>query len=1219
MITAQVPKDNVNAPPPTPPSDYDGGRHPPPNGHHHHNKAALCDVARQFFHEMKRKSIPDFSSRVAQLVAELVKNIQAQMDQNAASPIDGEEEQQGFSWDHALALQIDELMHRGPPELDVCVSWYMLVHAVRAMSEDDSCEDDGSDDGDDLSIHVSHQPRLVGSPVPLDRLQVPCCPGPSSCPSITSCDAYRALSKALIRANPMLAFDDLPLTFLAQPCKNPNSHRLGKAKRDLPAFHIAMAEGAHDLVKFMMDECLNFVSNDTKLSKPSLKLLKRGSDPRRYLVNVMNKKHFNFTALEHAVNNYREIGDKKQLDVLEMLLGFDDLDGAADRLADENILEHAVRQTFLAFGTAEGDFGRFSEDGIGNTPEHPTCRDNQSLRVVKVILQYRRDMKTKDAILHVLGWGLARELGRAQLVEIFTIGAEDQVDGDVVGLIMKHNLVDVWRLDPIQRAVARLLRHDQTAKNVFCAALTLTKGSHFVQSIAPQVVRVLDFDIMSDMVKRGHLDAWELPPIQARWSEISKEEQQRCMLHVAVQYQQIEFVRHFLRQDPAWVTKAIPVQDVPDKAVYALWHHNFVVGQQGTYEPRVPPPNSQPSWNMRGQPIGAKTTSNSAVTRPGAQRVEKAHEPMAQADDAGPEGSPKLDARAEIRKLLVHATIQQAKDMKTIARIFRESDEPAGQICFDLSRFASRLYSVDEFLHSLVAVKGRGSERHLKFEEVLRYADFPPLGPDAWDKGPEWHLHVHDEVFRALNWLRDRRVRKIMKLRVLDRMHDPHDEVEIAKVVGEFEVSVLDWRHLDMAISCFSLATKQRLTELHLYSSGKMAVVDHWLGENGIKSLTNLKLVRIHLIQDLMTSERSSSLKARISEALRALRAERKGFKSTIVAQSWNSLPPNDGKDLSEIAERAVPDLLRYINNYRNKVLSCLQTNTPVRPTRVAIIDNGILNIPPFRTSQNHEGLWPRIKDGQSFVDDASRLGSWLFASDPHGTQMANLMCAIDPYCDLYVAKIVEGREGILPDNVAEAIDWANSRKVDIISMSFAIPENGSNEEYTKELRMAVDRANQNGIVLFCSHHDEGWNVRKSWPAECDGTKVIVACNEYGNFANRHVGEYNYKIHGMDISAGAVPYLESSESISGSSVATAMVAGLSSLMLSCHRLQFPGVKFNGKGDEYISKRDFIEQMLRRLSDPAGSDGEGPLYVQLRKFEQFACNKDGNEVYPWLRA
>lgn len=160
-----------------------------------------------------------------------------------------------------------------------------------------------------------------------------------------------------------------------------------------------------------------------------------------------------------------------------------------------------------------------------------------------------------------------------------------------------------------------------------------------------------------------------------------------------------------------------------------------------------------------------------------------------------------------------------------------------GQVCFDLSRFASRLYSVDEFVQSLKALSVEETKHHLKFEEVLRYTDFPALDLDVWEKGPEQCVHVHGEVFETLRWLKRKGVRKVMKLKVLDRMYNPHDEEKIGEEVEELGVLSLDWRHLDIAISCFKPKTKKRLIELHLYSSGKMAVVDHWLSADGIKSL----------------------------------------------------------------------------------------------------------------------------------------------------------------------------------------------------------------------------------------------------------------------------------------------------------------------------------------------------------------------------------------------
>lgn len=156
-------------------------------------------------------------------------------------------------------------------------------------------------------------------------------------------------------------------------------------------------------------------------------------------------------------------------------------------------------------------------------------------------------------------------------------------------------------------------------------------------------------------------------------------------------------------------------------------------------------------------------------------------------------------------------------------------------------------------------------------------------------------------------------------------------------------------------------------------------------------------------------------------------------------------------------AERAVPKLSRFIKGYQTYVRDIVREDSVTfRPTRVAVIDNGILSISPlvdtpsaisnaanifetpsalnltessditsiapngYQTGKDGEykTLWSRIKKGRSFVDDESRVSSWLFASDPHGTQMANLICAIDPCCDLYVAKVAEGRSGIIPARV---------------------------------------------------------------------------------------------------------------------------------------------------------------------------------------------------------
>jgi hypothetical protein len=150
------------------------------------------------------------------------------------------------------------------------------------------------------------------------------------------------------------------------------------------------------------------------------------------------------------------------------------------------------------------------------------------------------------------------------------------------------------------------------------------------------------------------------------------------------------------------------------------------------------------------------------------------------------------------------------------------------------------VYHFKEFVASLreVSDKVDDTKELLKYEPVIRYAHFPALdlNVSGWDRAGD----THNEVFDVLTWLRLRGVQKIVKLKVLDRMYNPHDEQEIANQVDMFEVEILDWRYLDLSISVFTTPTRDRLKELHLYSSGKLAPIDHWLGENGVKSLNKV-------------------------------------------------------------------------------------------------------------------------------------------------------------------------------------------------------------------------------------------------------------------------------------------------------------------------------------------------------------------------------------------
>ncbi|KAI0849800.1 hypothetical protein F5Y00DRAFT_234886 [Daldinia vernicosa] len=711
-----------------------------------------------------------------------------------------------------------------------------------------------------------------------------------------------------------------------------------------------------------------------------------------------------------------------------------------------------------------------------------------------------------------------------------------------------------------------------------------------------QIVRSLigctttfDEQVVEKIIELDLEEAWEKLPVDMKKHETPKT---RGLLHLAVRHQNLGFVEKFLRLYPNSVTfqADLPAAErgsAQRESCYPLWHNN-------------------------------KAIVNSEVK------------------DRNTEDSPD---KIKIRNAIVTATIKGVGKMQRLSEIFQDSNEVVNELCFDLSRFNSKVYPISDFVHSLI--NHRENPGLLSYEHTLKYADFPALdlGPDKETPGNSVRVE-HKEVFGILDWLRDKGVYEIIELIVPDRLVNPHNEVEIAKYVKDFKVENLNWRILDMSISVFQdEETKERIEYLHLYSSGKRAVISHWLSNEGVASLKNLKTLDIYVIQELMTRQECYDTLAYIRREFKKAKSAQ-DIDINITAQPWN--PTHERlADLEEIAERAFPKLSRFIRSYCKHTEDYDTGKRPFRPIKVAIIDNGILSIAPgsevlwggsktYQRSDNYSGssetqyikqespddsksdgkfsdlkghrgnqktLWSRVKGGKSFVDEGSRVGPWLFASDPHGTQMANIICAIDPLCELYVAKVTEGRYGVTPSRVARAIRWAILQKVDIISMSFATLDNNP------DLERACNDADAAGIVMLCSTHDEGAKIKDAYPASFPSTISITACDEFGSPLRNSQQKYDYGILGQDVAAGVVPFLESDDRISGSSVATAIAAGLSSLILSCDRIAHPDGTY-----EVSPRKAIVKHHLRQM---LATDDQ---YILLEKFGRIDLKlKDGLNI------
>ncbi|KAI0538335.1 subtilisin-like protein [Xylaria digitata] len=162
---------------------------------------------------------------------------------------------------------------------------------------------------------------------------------------------------------------------------------------------------------------------------------------------------------------------------------------------------------------------------------------------------------------------------------------------------------------------------------------------------------------------------------------------------------------------------------------------------------------------------------------------------------------------------------------------------------------------------------------------------------------------------------------------------------------------------------------------------------------------------------------------------------------------------------------------------------------------------------------------------------------------------MAKIIRAIDPCCDLFMAKVADHRRSITIEAVVKALTRVTKDEVDVISMSFTL------DNKSPSLETAIVQASKKGIVLLCSTADEGENRAHAWPASFSEALAIAACSDAGEKLLTSTTEAQYYFRGENVLYDSVRGGNSSvEKISGSSVATAIAAGVASLCLACCRI-----------------------------------------------------------------
>jgi hypothetical protein len=210
-----------------------------------------------------------------------------------------------------------------------------------------------------------------------------------------------------------------------------------------------------------------------------------------------------------------------------------------------------------------------------------------------------------------------------------------------------------------------------------------------------------------------------------------------------------------------------------------------------------------------------------------------------------------------------------------------------------------------------------------------------------------------------------------------------------------------------------------------------------------------------------------------------------------------------------------------------------------------------------------------------------------------------------------------------------QAVRAAIDKQVHIISMSWTIERTKSNNTDIDELSSAIEDAAKAGILMFCAANDQGIARDHSFPAACASTKHIfkIGAAEAAGTVWKWVGDprdvdFIFPGHNVVKERPNDAPIEKCKTLTGSSVATAIAAGLAALVLYCVQLsalntedlnQQLNMLQQGRRGSVVTMEDFQamkghERMKEAFLEIGTSETSGNKYVEVWHVFESAAKK-----------
>ncbi|KAK8097494.1 hypothetical protein PG984_016633 [Apiospora sp. TS-2023a] len=272
-----------------------------------------------------------------------------------------------------------------------------------------------------------------------------------------------------------------------------------------------------------------------------------------------------------------------------------------------------------------------------------------------------------------------------------------------------------------------------------------------------------------------------------------------------------------------------------------------------------------------------------------------------------------------------------------------------------------------------------------------------------------------------------------------------------------------------------------------------------------------------------------------------------------------------------------------------------------IEPIVVALIDDGADILQLCSTVGDIQWKGNSLSYGPIDNDNSptnERNHSLAESTNGHGTVMAHMIYQVCPMVELYIIRMEHKRSEsgteatVDPESAAMAVQAAVEQKVNIISMSWTVARDSSDD-----LKLAIERAHAANILMFASSCDGGHFSNDTWPVAINRDwffRIGAATAEGTPFKWAGLpSDLDYILPGVDVArenpktrpGKDVKYGDTLAEMrleTGSSVATALAAGTAAMLLTCVKL----LAYQDKEKAYIpvqlQRRENMAHMLDRL-------------------------------------